>query len=143
MEIERKFLLKRIPERLEDYPSVLIEQAYLSRRPVVRVRDADGQYELTCKGKGKMVREEINLPLSAEAYASLRAKAEGTVIKKRRYRIPYGAYTIELYRFISPRAGLYLAEVEFPTEAEALAFTPPDWFGEDVTQDEQYHNARM
>ena len=143
MEIERKFLLKRIPERLEDYPSVLIEQAYLSRRPVVRVRDADGQYELTCKGKGKMVREEINLPLSAEAYASLRAKAEGTVIKKRRYRIPYGAYTIELDRFISPRAGLYLAEVEFPTEAEALAFTPPDWFGEDVTQDEQYHNARM
>ena len=143
MEIERKFLLKRIPERLADYPSVLIEQAYLCRRPVVRVRDADGQYELTCKGKGKMVREEINLPLSAEAYASLRAKAEGTVIKKRRYRIPYGAYTIELDHFISPRAGLYLAEVEFPTEAEALAFTPPDWFGEDVTQDEQYHNARM
>ncbi len=143
MEIERKFLLKRIPERLEDYPAVLIEQAYLCRRPVVRVRDADGQYELTCKGKGKMVREEINLPLSAEAYASLRAKAEGTVIKKRRYRIPYGAYTIELDHFISPRAGLYLAEVEFPTEAEALAFTPPDWFGEDVTQDEQYHNARM
>ncbi len=143
MEIERKFLLKTIPEDLESYPSEQIEQAYLCRRPVVRVRSAGGRFTLTCKGPGKMAREEINLPLSAEAYTSLRSKAEGTVIKKRRYRIPYGKYTIELDHFESPNAGLFLAEVEFETEEEALAFIPPPWFGEDVTQDDRYHNARM
>lgn len=143
MEIERKFLIKTIPEDLESYPSRKIEQAYLCRRPVVRVRSTDGSFMLTCKGPGKMAREEINLPLSGEAYASLRAKAEGTVIKKRRYLIPFGKYTIELDHFESPNAGLYLAEVEFESEEEARAFVPPSWFGEDVTQDDRYHNARM
>ena len=143
MEIERKFLLKNIPDDLENYPCTQIEQAYLCRKPVVRVRRNGDRFELTCKGKGKMVREEINLPLSEEAYLSLRAKAEGTVIFKRRYRIPYGKYTIELDHFEAPRAGLWLAEVEFPTEEEALSFVPPEWFGEDVTQDTAYHNANM
>ena len=36
-----------------------------------------------------------------------------------------------------------MAEVEFPTEEAALAFTPPDWFGEDVTDDSRYHNSNM
>ena len=143
MEIERKFLLKSIPEDLDNYPSSEIEQAYLCRKPVVRVRRTDDRYTLTCKGKGKMVREEINLPLSEEAYRSLHAKAEGTVIRKRRYRIPFGKYTIELDHFSEPNTGLWLAEVEFETEEEALSFVPPDWFGEDVTQDRAYHNANM
>ncbi len=143
MEIERKFLLRSVPADLESYPSDEIEQAYLCRKPVVRVRRTGDRYTLTCKGKGKMVREEINLPLTREAYESLRAKAEGTVIFKRRYRIPFGAYTIELDHFMSPRDGLWLAEVEFPTEEEALSFTPPEWFGDDVTLDPAYHNANM
>ena len=145
MEIERKFLLKSIPKDLANYPCTQIEQAYLCRVPVVRVRRDGDRFELTCKGKGKdlMVREELNLPLSPEAYVSLRAKAEGTVIFKRRYRIPFGKYTIELDHFESPMPGLYLAEVEFETEEEALAFVPPEWFGEDVTQDPKYYNANM
>ena len=136
-------MLKSVPADLDRFPCDEIEQAYLCRKPVVRVRRTNSRFTLTCKGKGKMVREEINLPLSEEAYVSLRAKAEGTVIFKHRYRIPFGNYTIELDHFESPRTGLWLAEVEFPTEEEALSFTPPEWFGEDVTQDPAYHNANM
>ena len=145
MEIERKFLLKRIPDDLDRCPFLQMEQAYLCREPVVRVRRENESYVLTCKGRGKnpMIREEINLPLSKEAYESLRAKAEGAVIFKRRYLIPYGKHTIELDHFESPRAGLYLAEVEFETEEEALTFVPPEWFGKDVTDDPQYYNANM
>ena len=39
--------------------------------------------------------------------------------------------------------GLILAEVEFPTEEEALLFTPPDWFSEDVTMSGRYQNSRL
>ena len=38
MEIERKFLIQKMPEHPEQYKSHLIEQAYLNVRPVVRVR---------------------------------------------------------------------------------------------------------
>ena len=36
MEIERKFLIQRLPEHLDAYPFQLLEQAYLCTEPVVR-----------------------------------------------------------------------------------------------------------
>lgn len=90
-----------------------------------------------------MVREEYNLPLTAEAYAHLREKADGKLITKRRYLIPFGKYTIELDLFSSPRPDLMLAEVEFSSEEEALAFKAPGWFGEDVTSSSEYHNSTL
>ena len=100
-------------------------------------------YYLTYKSKGLLSREEYNLPLTEEAYLHLRTKTDGRLISKRRYLIPYGPYTIELDHFSSPKEGLFLAEVEFADEKEALAFTPPDWFGEDVTASPMYHNSSL
>ena len=120
-----------------------IEQGYLCTDPVVRIRRQDDEYFLTYKSKGLMIREEYNLPLTEEAYLHLRTKTDGRLISKRRYLIPYGPYTIELDHFSSPKEGLFLAEVEFADEKEALAFTPPDWFGEDVTASPMYHNSSL
>ena len=145
MEIERKFLLDKLPENLERYPFHMIEQGYLSTNPVVRVRRSDDEYYLTYKGKGFLSREEYNLPLTKESYEHLVAKADGNVISKKRYLIPIEgtALTIELDVFDKPFAPLVLAEVEFETEEEALAFIPPEWFGEDVTNETEYHNSTM
>ena len=90
-----------------------------------------------------MVREEHEFPLKEESYQQLLKKAEGTVISKWRYRIPYEAYVIELDVFDPPFAPLVLAEVEFSTEEEANLFEPPAWFGEDVTYDPSYTNAAI
>lgn len=145
MEIERKYLIDpgRLPFSPEVYPCHIIEQGYLCTEPVVRVRRSDDAYILTCKGAGLMVREEYELPLTAESYSHLVAKADGTIISKRRYLIPFGAYTIELDIFGGDLAPLMLAEVEFPTKKEADDFLPPDWFGEDVTYSDEYHNSTM
>ena len=40
-------------------------------------------------------------------------------------------------------APLVLVEVEFPSEEAALSFTPPSWFGEDVTFTSAYHNSTL
>lgn len=88
MEIERKYLIHKLPENLETYPCHLIEQAYLCTEPVVRIRRQDDTYILTYKGAGLMSREEYNLPLTATAYEHLLAKADGTVITKKRYVLP-------------------------------------------------------
>ena len=143
MEIERKFLVDRLPEHLEQYDTQQLEQAYLCTDPVVRVRRQGDEYILTYKGKGHMVREEYNLPLNEQAYEHLLDKADGIVIRKRRTRIPWQSYMIELDIFEAPFEGLMLAEVEFETELEAVAFIPPEWFGRDVTFEKEYHNSTL
>ena len=142
-EIERKYLVRSLPADLESFPSSQIEQGYLCTDPVVRIRRQDDEYYLTYKSRGLMVREEYNLPLNAEAYAHLKSKADGRLICKRRFRIPYQGYTIELDLFSSPIPDLILAEVEFPSEEEALGFQAPEWFGEDVTSSARYHNSNL
>ena len=119
MEIERKYLIDRLPDNPEAYPRKKIEQAYLNTAPVVRIRRQDEDYFLTYKGSGMMVREEYNLPLNKESYEHLKEKADGIILSKTRYLIP----------------------VEFETEEEAVNFTPPSWFGEDVTFSSRYHNS--
>ena len=158
MEIERKFTLKTLPEDLSSYPCRHIEQAYLCTEPVIRVRKEDEEYYLTYKGSGMLAREEHNLALTREAYYHLREKADGNIISKRRYLIPLQhpgfkpgfptppedySLTIELDVFDAPFAPLIMAEVEFGSRDAAEAFLPPDWFDQDVTYRQEYHNSYM
>lgn len=144
MEIERKFLIHKLPDNLNTYPFQLLEQAYLCTEPVVRVRRSDDTYTLTYKSKGLMSREEYNLPLTAESYEHLKKKADGNIICKKRFRIPLpNKLTIELDLFEPPFKDLVLAEVEFISEEQAHAFLPPDWFGEEVTWSTAYHNSSL
>ena len=143
MEIERKYLIKELPKNLEHFPHRHLEQGYLCTSPVVRIRRDDDRYELTYKGGGMMVREEYNLVLTKDAYEHLKKKADGRIISKKRYLIPYQSYTIELDIFENDLAPLVLAEVEFETEEEANSFTAPEWFLKDVTFDSNYHNSTL
>ena len=138
MEIERKYLVNHVPADYMEFPCHAIEQAYLCTSPVVRIRREDDSYYLTYKGKGLMAREEYNLPLNE--------KADGIILTKTRYLIPLEGsnhLTIELDIFEGTYKGLILAEVEFPTEEEALTFTPPQWFGRDVTFSGEYQNSKL
>ena len=92
IEIEKKFLVKELPEKLNEYPCHLIEQGYLNVHPAIRVRKEDDRYYMTYKGTddsyegiGKV---EYNLPLDQASYEHLITKADGNVITKKRYLIP-------------------------------------------------------
>lgn len=146
MEIERKFLIdkKNLPAELESFPRHEIEQGYLCTDPVVRIRRQDEEYYLTYKSRGMLSREEYNLPLNREAYLHLREKTDGILITKTRYVIPEtDGLFIELDVFRGKQEGLLLAEVEFPTEDAAGNYTPPEWFGEEVTYSARYHNSTL
>ncbi len=144
MEIERKYLVKRLPECFSQYTCLEIEQAYLNREPVIRIRKQNEDYILTYKGSGMMVREEYNLPLDKVSYEHLKEKADGKIIRKKRYIIPIqDGLKVELDIFEGAHQGIVLAEVEFPNKAACDAFQPLDWFGEDVTMKEEYHNSNM
>ncbi len=142
MEIEKKYLIKELPD-LSKYEYLEIEQGYLSTHPVVRIRKKNDDYILTYKGSGMLAHEEIEAALTKEAYEHLATKIDGYLITKKRYLIPLAPYTIELDVFAGHMDGLIMAEVEFPSIEEADSFTPPSWFGTEVTNDRRYHNSNM
>ena len=144
MEIERKYLVKTLPDHLDQYESKKIAQGYLCTEPVVRIRRSNNDYYLTYKGDGLMVREEYNLPLTKESYGHLLPKIDGLLIAKTRYLIPLNEHlTAELDIFEKDLAPLTLVEVEFDSVEEADKFTAPASFGEDVTNSGKYHNSYL
>ena len=144
VEIERKFKIKSLPENLDQYKSCTIEQAYVCTKPVIRVRKQDDDYILTYKGGGMMARAEYNLPLGEEGYNHMLEKADGNVITKTRYFISINdGLTAELDVFEGMFDGLVFVEVEFDSLDAATTFEPPEWFGEDVTNDRRYHNSYL
>lgn len=148
MEIERKYLIQKehIPFSPADFPCRHIEQGYLCTAPVVRIRRDNNDYFLTYKSKGLMIREEHNLPLTADAYQHLKEKIDGRLIVKDRYIIPLESdpdLLIELDFFKNELEDLILAEVEFPDKASADRFLPPAWFGDDVTFSSRYRNSTL
>ena len=174
IEIEKKFTVKKLPDDLEKYPMRVIEQGYLNVTPAIRVRRQDNKYYMTYKrrkaaddnGSSEGIGQiEYNLPLDEDSYTHLVAKADGNVIRKKRYIIPInedafdeafldknidikdslekGSIKIELDVFEAPFEGRILAEVEFPSEEAAAAYKPAGWFDSDVTGDYRYSNSQM
>ena len=96
MEIERRWLVNGWPE-LEHAAVIHMDQGYFATHPAVRVRrearqGGPCQYIVCFKGKGGLVREEIELPVTAEQYQALAGMLTGPMIQKeqRRYPLPGG-----------------------------------------------------
>lgn len=151
MEIERKFLIKKMPD-LGKFKKLEIEQGYISEDPVIRIRKSNSEYILTVKHKIEKSDEEDNSIVCGEfeinipegTYQRCLSKVIGSLIYKTRYIIPLSDGLIaELDVFKKQLQGLVFAEVEFPSIKEANSFVPPDWFGEDVSHNDAYKNVNM
>ena len=156
MEIERKFLVANLPANLDQYPHVDIEQGYLCTSPTLRIRKMGDVYWLTVKepqppttdyrlpttdNRPPITNREEEFRLTEDKYLLLRAKCDGHIVSKTRYRIPLDGLTAELDIFHGRHEGLRLVEVEFPSTEAADSFTAPSWFGEDVSTRPEYRNS--
>jgi len=148
LEIERKFLVDAVPDDLDGRRSSSIEQGYVAIDPdgtEVRIRRRDGASTLTVKSGGGLARVEEELAIGDAAFARLWPLTAGRRIEKVRHVIrtsdPRVVIELDVYR--GDLEGLVVAEVEFAGEDEAHAFTPPPWFGADVTDDGRYKNQRL
>lgn len=144
-EIERKFLVIN-----DDYVSmsndrVHIMQGYLSVRKeaTVRVRLWNDSGFITVKGSNRgAVRSEWEYPVPAsDARDMLERLADGGIIDKTRYIVPFGNHTWEVDRFHGRLEGLVLAEVELDSEYESVEL--PSFVGEEVTADPRYYNSNL
>ncbi len=145
-EIERKFLVERLPDNLKQSRSFIIEQGYLATEAAgrqVRLRKRGKATSLTFKiGRGSH-REEREIKLSAKQFSALWPGTAGRRLRKVRYEIPWDKVMIEIDIYRGRHAGLVVAEVEFPDTASCRRFVPPWWFGREVTGEKRYSNVRL
>ena len=144
-EIERKWLppVETVKKLIADSNCSDIIQGYLCNEPVIRVRKEDALYYLTYKGKGKVEREEYNLPLNRAAFEELIPKCDGRVLSKKRYKVPFDGLLIEMDVFNDRYDGLCILEVEFPDRKSSDDFKAPEWFGTEVTGKKEYYNSYL
>ena len=145
MEIERKFLVNKLPKNIElsKYSKKEIKQIYLyiDDLSIVRIRKVKEndkeKYTHTVKaGKVGISNEEYENEISKDEFYKLynNRNKNYLVLDKTRYIIPYiDNLKIELDIFHRDYEGLIFAEIEFKSEEQANNIKIPEWFGKDIS----------
>lgn len=131
MEIERKWLVKGWPEGLCPEHIYTMEQGYRAapHNGAHRGRRSRGgitAYILCFKGKGGLVREEIEVSIDETLFERLRVLIGLPLIRKERrdYLLPDGR-TLEVNEVDAGAPGTFFyAEVEFPTVEASEVWSP-------------------
>lgn len=152
MEIERKWLFSspNAPEGVKLLRHEKYGQAYLSIEPEVRIRwrlilDEDPTYRLCIKGKGTIIRHEVEKDLLRKEFEQLmevgHLEFNDFIIKNTNFYDINGRILALGVTDIGRESAFMYGEIEFPTIEEANAFVAPDWFGKEVTNDPSYKMA--
>ena len=141
MEIERKWLMKQKPQGLPVLEEATLYQGYLSTHPTVRIRSKlcgeKSSWRLCIKGKGTLVREEIELELPQEKFEALSRLLTKPLIRKDYtvFALPQGL-RLEYSEVDTGKPGAFAyAEVEFDSVDAAHTFDPPACLGREVTEE--------
>ncbi|HKP75207.1 MAG TPA: CHAD domain-containing protein, partial [Longimicrobiaceae bacterium] len=149
-EIERKYLLKRMPAigRLEGVDVLEVHQGYVPGEELIerlrRTRRGDEvKYFRTMKMGRGISRIEVEEETSESVFRRMWPLTRGRRVRKRRYVVRDGGFTWEIDRFRDRR--LVLCEVELPSEDTHAE--PPRWLQReivrDVTDESEYTNLNL
>ena len=144
LEIERKFLVKRLPVGWKRHASSQIVQGYFpmaTKEIEIRVRRKGSQHFITIKGGQGRKRLEEEIEISESRFHALWPLTRAARISKRRYRIPCDDHTIEMDIYQGPHRGLVTADIEFDSVPKSRAFEAPEWLGREITGRREYANA--
>jgi CYTH domain-containing protein len=141
MPVTRRFIIARPFARLiqKECGSEGVTEGHFAphseRQSHVRVESGRSHLILTLLDASPEAAEDITDLPSVHAEALLEAAAGRVALQRSRLRL--GSLEALVDRYTVP-GQLNLASVELATGQEADAFTPPAWFGAEVTQDESY-----
>ncbi len=145
LEIERKFLVSKLPDNLDNYHHDEIQQWYfiLEENVEERVRHRWDKFYHTKKVWYWKIREEYENEISHEEFDSLWPKTEWKRIYKTRYIIPYNNHNIELDIYHDKLEWLVVCEIEFNNEEESKNFIFPNRFWPEITDNDNYKNRNL
>ena len=141
VELERTFLVRKIPKDLEKCESVEIFDIYIpqaNEHPILRIRRKGDVFEMTKKapvtGNDSSEQKEETIPLSEKEFSEL-STLEGKRLKKIRYYYIVGNRKADIDVFLDGLDGLVLVDFEFNSIEEKNRFVMPDFCLADVTQE--------
>jgi adenylate cyclase len=135
-ELERKFILKYLPEGLEP---VSIQQGYLmfEGKKHLRCRIVGDKGFITFKRViSKFEKDEFEYEIPLRDAEELMASTD-IKLDKVRYKTEYDGNQVDIDFY--PSSGIYIAEIEYEEELKSI----PDYCGEEVTGKSQFSNIRM
>ncbi|MFC1790078.1 adenylate cyclase [Patescibacteria group bacterium] len=142
IELELAWLVQSLPADLKKHRSVVIRQAYLAsddpKVKDIRIREKGGKYTQTTKTFLKNAQEtgfnrEETIEIEKKEFDEFFRQSKKRV-KKIRYFYPLADNLIaEVDLYQDNLKGLDVVEVEFPNFLAYENFTPPAWFGKEVT----------
>jgi len=143
LEIERKFLINKIPDNCEK--SIHIKQYYMHIDDyfVQRLRFFDNQKAIislkqNCSGLSRY-EFEYEIPLSdAQKIVSM---SNSKFIEKIRHIIYFDKIKWEIDEFLGQNEGLLIAEVELDSEDQDVVL--PEWVNIEVTNQHKYFNYNL
>ena len=148
-EIERKYLLRALPERVRQAQSVEVDQGYLPgtriNERIRRMRSAEGsRFFRTIKMGAGLDRFELEEETTEVFFTTVWPLTRGARVFKRRYFVPDGNLVWEIDEFLD-RSGLWLAEAELESTDQRVVV--PDWLQSvmerEVTDERQYTNRAL
>jgi CYTH domain-containing protein len=144
-EIERKFLVAEPPAADVLGSGVRYRQGYLAAEGDVesRVRIGPDAAWITVKAGRGVTRSEVEVPIPVAEAEDLWPHTVGRRLEKVRFRVPVDGGTAEVDRYAGELAGLWTVEVEFASVAASAAFTPPSWFGPELTDVPGWSNGAL
>jgi adenylate cyclase len=144
-EIERKFLVNEIPADFCKSKHFDISQGYLvvEKEYEIRLRKKGNSYFQSVKLGHGLQREEVEIKMSAEQFNVLWPLTQKKRLEKIRYEMNIDGYCIELDVYKNNLTNLITAEVEFKTIEDSRFFSPPNWFGPEVTGISEYSNKYL
>ena len=144
LEIERKFILSRLPEGLLDHvQGDEIKQGYLIREngQELRIRKRNEEYWMTLKQGSGLSRVEQECSIPSGQFEMLWPLTAGKRIEKTRYVVKQQDLLFEVDLFKEDLEPLILLEIEFENLVASREFKVPLFLGQEVTEDEEYKNA--
>lgn len=146
IELEQGWLVKELPQDLKKVKKSEITQAYFDdyvdengvKPRDARVRKIDDSYEFTVKYYAGSAKEtgqliEKTKKITKDEYIELIKKADKKVVKTRYYYPLENDLTAEIDVYRNQHDGLNFVEVEFSSLSKLNNFTPPAWFGKEIT----------
>lgn len=156
-EIERKFLVKALPDEAFNSPFMNIIQGYLNDNERVRillhdyvdsqkiidVNDIESAfYTIKTDTDSPQVRIECEERINPEQALKMLEECGSRFIRKIRYLVTFNDFEWEFDEFFGPLKGLFLAECEGDAEIiNAPDFYIPSECVKEVTNDKEYRNS--
>ena len=136
-ERERVFLVKDLPIDINKYAPIAISVGDFfesNSRDALKIKQKGDKYYLIKKETNTThERMEHIIDIKAGEFNTL-VKCAVQLHRKNRYIYFYGKYKCEIDYYLDRLDGYVRVEVEFNNNEDMLNFTPPEWFGSEITE---------